>query len=78
MQWTICGKPIKIFYYKMKCVLWLGREEHVELEITKLNFGPTPSLWPMRTIQRNQGLKIMVTYVLEVYSNKRMYEYSVY
>ena len=37
-----------IFYCNMKkCVLWLGREEHVDAEVTVLNFGPTQSPRPM-------------------------------
>jgi len=48
MQWAMCGTARNIFYYNMKkCVLW---SECVELEVAVLNFGPTQSLRPMRTI----------------------------
>ena len=38
--------------------MWLGRDEHVEPEITVRNFGPTASERPFRINQRNTALRM--------------------
>ena len=43
MQWAKCG-PCTLFYYNLKkCMMWLGRNERVEQEVTVSNFGPATS-----------------------------------
>ena len=56
MQWAKCGNR-NIFYYNMKKCVLLGREKHVEPEVTVLNFGPTHSPRPMGMRQRIQGFR---------------------
>ena len=57
MQWTKCS-PSNRFYYNMKKgVMWLGRDEHVEPEVTVRNFGPTGSRWPRMMSQRIEGVR---------------------
>jgi len=60
MQWNK-GVPSTLFYYDMKkCVMWLGRDELVEPEITVRNFGPATSERPFRINQRIAELGIGV------------------
>ena len=57
MQWDK-GVPSTLFYCDMKkCVMWLGRDERVEPEITMRKFGPATSERPFRINQRINELR---------------------
>ena len=51
--------PSTLFYYytKKKWVIWLGKDERVELEITVRNFGPATSERAIRINQRISNLR---------------------
>jgi len=50
--------PSTLFYYDTKkCVVWLGRDERVEPEITVRNFGPATSELPFRINQKIAKLR---------------------
>ena len=52
MQWARCLLST-LFYYAMKrkCVMWLGRDECVEPEISVRRFGPAASERPVTITQ---------------------------
>ena len=51
--------PSTLFYndMKRKCVMWLGRDEHVLPEISVRRFGPASSERPAPINQRNPQLR---------------------
>jgi len=57
MQWAMCS-PRNISYYNMKCVMWIVKDERVELEEAVLNFGSTQSPWPTMMSQRIERMRM--------------------
>jgi len=57
MQWAK-RDPSTLFYYNMKkCVMWLGRDERVEPEVTMRNFGQATSQPPVAISRRIAELR---------------------
>ena len=56
MQWDKL-LPSTLFYYDTKRVMWLGRDERVEPEVTVRNFGPATSERAIRINQRIADLR---------------------
>jgi len=56
MQWDKAVSSMLFYYDTKKWVMWLGRDESVEPEITVRNFGPATSERPFRINQRISDL----------------------